>query len=146
MGQMTIGIMFGIKLPQGWHWEFGANCNVDDDSDGIAEKCYEAFESQIQAATSEPGESVVEQFIPDVDYESNLIGFWVAAGASGKPGCPDLVEGGAIPLRDLDQMPPYDRAITVAQERWARFAKWAEKSENVGLPEPRLWILNTEVA
>ena len=73
----------------------------------------------------------------------NLIGFWVAVGASGEAGCPDLDK--SFPLDDFLTVPEYKKAYERARAAWEKFAPWAEaRGHKFG--EPRLWLVQTEVA
>lgn len=94
-----------------------------------------------------PGTEYVERRGPyparKVLSAMTLMGFWVAAGASGKPGCPYF--GGAVPLSGLAESAQYAAAANRARLRWSRFARWARK-QGVKLPRARLYLTETEVA
>ena len=73
----------------------------------------------------------------------NLIGFWVAVGASGKDGYPDLDT--SFPLDGFLNVPEYKKSYDRAEKAWQMFASWAA-SEGHAFGEPRLWLVQTEVA
>ncbi len=73
----------------------------------------------------------------------NLIGFWIAVGASGEDGCPDLDK--SFPLDGFLTVPEYKKAYDRAAKAWDKFSTWAaDKGHNFG--KPRLWLVQTEVA
>lgn len=124
MGQMTYALLYGCKMrkapkslgDEGW-WALA-----------------EEYESDWKKR-------------PAVDYndehEANFLGFWIAAGASGKDGVPVL---GSFPLDDLLSIKSYKKAHERAVNAWVAFAKWAHETKGIDLGAPRLWIVQTEVA
>ncbi len=72
----------------------------------------------------------------------DVIGFWVAVGASGEEGCPDLDEG--FPLERFLDVPKYRKAHDRARKAWEKFKPWAE-TKGFDFGEPRLWFVTTEV-
>ncbi len=155
MGQWTIGVLYGCESPEGVTL-------YDDDSDegGLLDKCDGAFRDAILAhdeactakVMAKPGrmpydyEDGRSRYVPDweTDGKPHLLGFWVAAGASGKNGLPSLNRK-AVALEDIPTTEPYARAYRNARRRWRRFARWA-KTQGVTLPKPRLYLTPTEVA
>jgi hypothetical protein len=73
----------------------------------------------------------------------DVIGFWVAVGASGKDGVPDLDTG--FQLDGFLDVPEYREAHQRARAAWATFRPWAAKRGFV-FGTPRLWLVQTEVA
>lgn len=158
MGQMTVGILYGCKPPKGLVLRDDFAETPEDA--GLLYRCDMAFNDQIAARQAEidaacmatPGtmpyefEGASAVFVPDweTDAEEELIGFWVAAGASGKNGLPTL---GLIPVnaKRLCAREPYATAYRNAVERWDRFAAWAA-TQGVKLPRAKLWVTQTEVA
>ena len=153
MGQITIGILFGVQAPE------GVELYSDDSESGLLERWYDRNAAAIAArrqwidrrCMSVPGtmpwqfESGEQRIVPDLETETEtpMLGFWVAAGASGKSGLPYL--GAAVPLSAIRTTEPYARAYRNARRRWWRFVRWA-RTQGVELPRPRLWITQTEVA
>lgn len=81
---------------------------------------------------------------PNGDTDNwNLIGFWIAVGASGEEGCPDLDR--SFPLDAFLDVPEYKKAYERARNAWENFAQWAA-SKGFQFGEPRLWLVQTEVA
>ncbi len=155
MGQMTIGILFGVAVPGG--------LVLYDDEDyekGLLDRWQAANADAITArqewitarVMSGCGkmpyefESGDDRIVPDMESDSRpqLLGFWVCAGASGKNGLPNL-HYLAVPLAAIRTTEPYARAYRNARRRWWRFVRWA-RTQGVDLPRPRLWITPTEVA
>ena len=128
MGQMTLGIMWGVQRPKGLHL-------YDDNAEdgGVAEE-YARHDRR----------KITEAGIPDDDEDRTVIGMWVAVGASGKRGIPSL--NAPVALDALATTKPYAAALPKAQERWARFAKWLHEERAILLPEPRLWLVPVEIA
>lgn len=139
MGQMTYGIFLGVP-------DFIENSDsVLDEWEGLnLTKIKESGKSYWEAKAE-----IVPDFEGDNPTLGAFIGFWVAAGASGKDGA-DSLEG--FPLDDLSR---YENAIAQARKRWRTFTDWLSmKWKNEGkkqkeiapLFEARLYLLETEVA
>lgn len=77
------------------------------------------------------------------DDDKYLIGFWIAVGASGEDGCPDL--SASVPLDDFLGVPEYKKSHGRAKKAWKKFAAWAA-SQGHTFSEPRVWLVQTEVA
>jgi hypothetical protein len=73
----------------------------------------------------------------------NLIGFWIAVGASGEDGCPDLDK--SFPLDGFTDVPEYKKAHERARKAWGKFATWAA-SQGFTFCDPILWLVHTEVS
>jgi hypothetical protein len=73
-----------------------------------------------------------------------FVGYWVAAGGSGKDGIPHLAQVPFV-LPNFAVTAPYDAACKEAAEKWRAFAQWA-KEECYNFDEPQLFLLETEVA
>jgi hypothetical protein len=78
------------------------------------------------------------------------LGFWIAVGASGEDGVPDLPD--SIAFDAIETTRPYAATIKAAREAWPALVAWAEtvKPKRLRGPllpaEPRLWLVQTEVA
>ena len=148
MGQWTTGLLYGCEKPSGVDW-YGEEEDSPPDYRGVSRACAEAFADEI-AALSKSGklknyERAEKRFVPDWETcgDADLLGFWVAAGASGKPGCPSLNR--AVPVAEIRTCKAYRVAYKNARVRWRRFAKWAA-SQGIVLPKARLYLTETEVA
>ena len=141
MGQMTYALLYGIEHPEGVDL-FGEGIG----SGGLMREWENACKPQIDAFVArckrhESRFGARDRYIPDSPYQSTLplLGFYVAAGASGMTGIPYL-EGFAISeVRDL-----YAKECKNARRRWRRFAKWCA-SKGITLPKARLYLTETEV-
>jgi hypothetical protein len=123
VGQNTIGVIYGVIVPR------GVKLSADRPPwDGLLDRA----------------EKVKKLPIPDWDGDANLLGFWVAAGASGKDGCPSL--GKAVPLAKFGEFAPYLKAVERAQKRWTEFERWAQEQQDVDFPKAQLYLTETEVA
>lgn len=158
MGQLTVGILYGCKIPDDVLL-LTEDAEVDGD-EGLLDRWAEVNRAEIEAADKAvegacalyPGvmpyefESGCDRFVPDMEYDGGepLMGFWIAAGASGKNGIPRL-RALVVDAKKLSTEEPYAKAYRKAVERWDRFAAWA-KSRGVKLPKARLWVTQTEVA
>lgn len=69
---------------------------------------------------------------PEVDYSdehrTHFLGFFVAVGASGKDGVPDL---GSFPLDDAPKT--YKAAYSRAVNAFVDFARWAHEAKGIGI-------------
>lgn len=130
MGQMTSAIMLGVDAGE------APETYEDEGWD-------ELFYKYEKAAKIKPF-SGVGPAKPSGDTDNyNVLGFWVAVGASGKQGCPSLCR--SFPLDGFLAVPEYRKAHASAQKRWAKFAAWA-KTQGHDFGEPCLWLVMTEVA
>lgn len=129
MGQMTYGILLGVPAPE--------------DDEALLEEWAEVNKTKIKKSPLSYWEAR-SQIVPDFEGEGEgdipYLGFWVAAGASGKDGV-DYLEG--FPLDDIASK--YGKAIKAAKKRWQTFVDWAA-AKGVNLPEAKLYLLETEVA
>ncbi len=125
MGQMTMAVMLAVdageapeSMDDGWYDLLGA---------------YKAGRGP------KPATPTGDADMPD------LIGFWVAVGASGEDGYPYLDQSFPLNLAGFLTVPEYKKAYDRAQKAWTKFAAWAEKKGHK-FGEPRLWLVQTEVA
>ena len=136
MGQMTYGVLFGAQM----------NAPKEFGDDGW----YELVERYPHGKLDRPH--------GDTDFEG--IGFWCAVGASGEDGVPDLT---GFPLDDFGSASKaHTKALEKARAAWTKFAAWCAvpQSGTIGtgkwkrkwsqaaivFPEPRLYLVQTEVA
>jgi hypothetical protein len=122
MGRMTYAVMYGCKMKQA--------------PKSLGDEGWWALAEEFPERASRPAADYNDE------HQTHFLGFWVAAGASGKQGIPTL---GTFPLDDLLIMPAYKKAHDRAVKAWAKFAAWAEK-RGIKLDPPRLWLVQTEVA
>lgn len=141
MGQMTYAIMYGVATPD------DVDLWGEDGDSGLVGQWREHCRDEIAAWDREhPRTSFRDPWpetlwVPQSPYEGlDIVGFYVAVGASGKPGIPHL-EGCA--LADVEST--HYEAYTAARARWDRFAAWAT-SKGVTFEAPRLYLTETEVA
>lgn len=124
MGQMTYAILYGCKMKR-------APKSMGDDG----------WYTLIEEYKARRGPK------PDVDYNdehrAQFMGFWVAAGASGKDGIPTL---GTMPLDGMLSIGAYKKAHERAVDAWVDFAKWAHETKSIDIGAPALWLVQTEVA
>lgn len=154
MGQMTVGIMLGVESPENirdadWSKPYNQHTKLLDRWERECAVRIDALRTKLRAKVAEGrmhswDAHAEERYIPDVthDGERDLLGFWIAVGASGKGGIPTL---GTVALGAVRTTEPYAKAYQRARRRWWRFARWA-RTQGVTLPKPRLWIAETEVA
>ena len=143
MGQMTYALMYGIEVQEG----MVLRDEDSDESHGLLDLWERECAGEIKAwekrhprkSYRDPsGDSV---YVPDHPYEGlDIIGFYVAVGASGEAGVPDL---GGCALSEAKAH--YAAAYKAARRRWRRFAKWCEAG-GMTLPKARLYLTETEVA
>lgn len=135
MGQQTFAILYGIAQPEDVDF-FGEN------EDGLVPQWRRACAEKIRAYDVRHGPwSGGGAYVPASPYESavELLGFYVAVGASGEAGIPAL-EGCAL----TDVRTEYADSYKAARRRWRRFARWCA-SKGITLPKARLYLTETEV-
>lgn len=133
MGQQTNGIMYGVRVPA------SATPMYDEDYKSPIEKrgLINRWE-----ATHRKGRKQREA-VPTFDENYDVVGFWVAVGASGKDGLPDLDT--PVALNDIETTKPYAASCQKARKKWNAFAKWAA-TQGVVFPIAQAWLTVTEVA
>lgn len=121
MGQMTVGVLYGVKEPKG--------VDLYGNDDSLVLRYEQARGHAPQADQGDGG----------------VVGFWVAVGSGGgrESDCADLEA--AVALDDIPDAKPYAMAYRRAWERWAAFDAWCT-AQGVTLPPARLWLALTEVA
>jgi hypothetical protein len=165
MGQMTMGILLGVRAPE------GVEMHSDEHEHALLDVWYEACRGDIRAhdarvnawVMAKPGRMPYqrtdgcERYIPDSDYDTGLVGFWVAAGASGKNGLPALGAWQrpgyiAVPMSAAGAREAFPKAYRNARARWRRFREWCSAhrdlpgAEYLATTSPTLWLAPTEVA
>ncbi len=121
MGQMTMAVMLGVdageapeSLEEGWY----------------------TLVAGYKAKGIKPDSSY------DDRTKRDMVGFWIACGASGKDGVPDLV---GFALDGFLDVPMYAKQHDAALKAWEKFAAWvAKRGHKFGVP--KLWLVETEVA
>jgi hypothetical protein len=122
MGQMTHGVLYGVKQ--------NAPKKLGDDG-------WYALTDE-----HEPESGPTASGVHDEDG-NEFLGFWVAVGASGKRDVPSLEA--SFRLDDIGGTDAYAESLAAAKAAWPAFVKWAE-THAVKLREPALWMVETEVA
>lgn len=143
MGQMTYAVLYGVKMKAPKH---------------LGEDRWYAL---IERYKQRKGAKGLEPAHPCGDDDFDGIGFWCAVGASGEDGVPDLA---GFPLDDFaGASKAHKRSLDKAKEAWAEFATWCSKEQSgtyargtkweqawtqppIAFPEPRLYLVQTEVA
>lgn len=148
MGQMTHGLLYGVKVPEGLDLH-GEDGETYDPERGLLRRSEKHFKAEIEAYDQAnpfvDWRTVrgADLYVPATNYgdvEEYYVGFWVAVGASGHRGVPYL---GRFTLKGMDKK--YGAEVAAAKERWDRFAAWA-KAEGSSMPEAELHLVETEVA
>jgi hypothetical protein len=142
MGQNTYALMFGVEECDeiDWSGEDGDSGIIGEWGKVCAEKIKAWEKRHPRKSWSDPyGRNV---YVPATTYEADpaIVGFYIAVGASGKAGVPNL-EGCAVG----NVKGRYPEAYKAARRRWRRFAKWAT-AKGVALPKARIYLTETEVA
>lgn len=127
MGQMSVGILYGVEPPKALQLYEGA-----DDVPGLLE---------------EYGDTCLRKDCPDTtpDADKDLLGCWVAVAGDGSCRYCATLEN-VVALADLKKHVQYSKALNVAKKRWDRFTKWVAKYKCIQLPKAKLWIAPTEIA
>jgi hypothetical protein len=138
MGQMTYAVLLGVEMKAPKHLG------------------YEHWWELCWRYGGRKGAKGPEAVTPSGDSKFNGIGFWCAVGASGERGIPDL-EG--FPLDEPGRVSKaHAKAIDNARAAWVDFThwcsipqeggegEWAWKQPPIKFPEPRLFLVQTEVA
>jgi hypothetical protein len=139
MGQMTYGLCYGIPLDRKTLKIKGL-----EDSERLLEKYTAANDAKIRKLAKRTSYwQAASQVCPHWNGEgTGFLGFFIAAGASGKDGLPYL-EG--FCLATLDSNKRYTKPMRAAANAWAKFSDWCE-ARQILLPEPHLWLVECEVA
>lgn len=125
MGQMTYAVIYGV------------------DAGEAPETLEEGWYSLLEKYKSGNGPRPTT---PSGDTENHdVVGFWVAVGASGKDDVPHL--GMGFPLDGFLSVPGYKKSYERAKKAWNKFALWAEREGYREMfDNPKLWLVQTEVA
>ena len=151
MGQLVIGIMLGVRPPEGVELrdeESDAPAGLLDRWEDTCRGAIDRLQAKLNADPQHGGEcTAAERYVPDVVWDEDALGFWVAVGVEGRTGLdgyPSLPRTSA-PARIVKEDETYAPAYKAARRRWARFARWA-RGLGVELGKPRLMRVETEVA
>ena len=131
MGTTTFAMMLGAKMPElptGKRW-YGDSELVDGK--------WKFVPGLLGVYDSNGG---IE---PHTDDGYEIVGFFVAVGASGKRGAPRLC--GPIDLNQFEMDARYADACKRARAAWETFAAFCAEHD-VMLPEPRMYLVQTDVA
>ena len=165
MGQTTMGIMWGVRVPEGV-------CMWDDENfagllDRWCDECeplIDAHDAKVEAwVAAKPGRMPWrrmdgrDRYVPDYEPDAGVAGFWVAAGAGGKDGLPILDEWKSpgytpVEMTRAGVRSAFPKAYRNAVARWARFRRWCDAhrdlagAERLAQTAPSLWLVPTEVA
>lgn len=124
MGQMTSAVMLAVDLG----------------TELCGEDSYENFERWIRVDRS-ASHRLPRIFWGETD-QKQLLGYWVAVGASGDGDLPDLDT--SFPLDGFGDVETYTKALTEARADWEAFAEWA-RARGREFGSPRLWLVQREV-
>lgn len=157
MGQITLGILYGVEAPEGvvlLAEDREDGCEDDGLLDAWERACggpigrlQERFTAGVLAGKRRQwGADASTRYIPDIEYTAGarLLGFWVAVGATGKSGVPRLSHTPLL-ISPRSFREEYPRGYAHARRRWRRFARWAV-ARGVTLPRARMWLVETDVA
>lgn len=165
MGQTTMGILWGVCVPTGVvlrddendngtldHWERACADLIEAHDDG--EDAWLAAKPGRRPRQRIDG---VDRYVPDWPPDVHMAGFWVAVGASGMGGVPNLMRWHnpghrpvALSLGGVREA--YPRGFRNARARWRRFREWASAHREIAGCDhfattlPSLWLVPTEVA
>lgn len=146
MGQTTYAVLYGVEIPK--DLPIHDDWSNDREVPGLLSRWLDAIQDKVTSYDkrhpnrhwSKPDGHAV--YVPGTPYEATLqlVGFYVAVGASGRAGVPYLT---GFPLHDLRAKFP--DAYKAARRRWRRFAKWAAAQGHV-MPKARVYLTEMEVA
>lgn len=143
MGQMTHGILYGVRAEDGCD----PSIWVGDDGDGgilgdYATHCKPRIDA-IATKQSRSAWAIRGRFVPDTEWSdadgARFVGFWISRGAS---------EGGmdgAVLMSQKAVREQYTKAYRRARRRWCRFIKFCE-GRQFAVSRAQLWLVETEVA
>jgi hypothetical protein len=129
MGQMTIGILYGIAARD--------LAPTDASVEALEDLLYRFHGATGRSTTARGGLQVAST------GQHALLGRWIAVGGSGEAWAAHFITT-AVRLDDLPTL--YADYITHAKTLWEEFAAYCSAHEPVALPTPTLWITPTEVA
>lgn len=166
MGQTTMGIMWGVRVPEGV-------ALVTDESDGLfdvwaqgdARSLIDAHDAKVRAwAAAKPGRypwrrmDGRDRYVPQEEWDAGVCGFFVAVGASGREGIPSLGGWKSLGYTPVEMTRAgvklaFPKAYRNAVARYARFRRWCAENrgfvagaEHFATTKPTLWLVPTEVA
>lgn len=117
MGQMVIGLMLGCKIPK------RIALHNEEFGDGEVPGLIDVWENENHKNNA-----------PEVEHDAGVFGFWLF----------QEHEDFGDKARALDDLPK-SKEYRTALKNWTAFSKWAVK-QGVKLPEPQLFLAQTEVA
>jgi hypothetical protein len=131
---MTYGLLYGVQTPP-------------DNIESLLEE-YQAAQRDVIASLAKEAScehwEAADHVVPDWETASDpsVLGFFIAAGASGREGVPYLK---TFRLDAVGEDDDYNEAMRAAQPAWDSFAQWCA-DKGIVLPEPAVWLTETEVA
>lgn len=118
MGCRTFGIMYGCELPNGEH---------DDDGESEAAWSFKARSA-------------------DIEWDSDLIGLWVAVGGSGKSGVADLYDMVSVKFTPEAVRSAFPGAVAACEAAWPDFVSHMKSAGLTLTDAPEFWLVSTETA
>lgn len=137
MGQGTHGLLFGVRAPEGVVME--ADCDLGEMPGRL-----DRYRAQREGPTLRWREGVSSERADYAGDGAHLVGVWIAVGASGIDGVPDLDT--TVSLSAIGTTEPYAARLAWAREEWRRFSEWCAGEHGDDFGAPDLWLTTLEVA
>lgn len=131
MGQGTHGLLYGARVPEGVEFSAGAPSLID------------RWMLARKGDTLGYEQGIVDHCECDYGDGENLVGVYIAVGASSIRGVPDLDT--TVRVDRVDEEAAYADRLAWARAEWAAFTEWCA-NEGVDLDAPGLWLVGLEVA
>jgi hypothetical protein len=122
MGQIVVGVLLGCSLPEAVIEVF-----FDDDGETLVDSWRDSKSWAIQRQI---------EWVED----STVVGVWVACAEGRDKGVQEI--DGPLSFEELAKGEAYARALGV----WQEFSQWVQKTRDIKLPAPQLFVSPTEVA
>ena len=137
MGQGTYGLLYGTRAPEGVVME--ADCDMGEQA-GLLD----LWRDTPRGGSTPLRAGVVEHCADYSGDGARLVGVWIAVGASGVDGVPDLDV--TVPVDELGITEPYAARLAWAIEEWDRFSVWWAQTQGGEFGAPGLWLTTLEVS
>ncbi len=131
MGQGTHGLLYGSPVPEGVDFSDGSLSLID------------RWMLARKGDTLGYQQGIVDHCEWDYGDGTKLVGVYIAVGASGVRGVPDL--DATVRVDRVDKEEAYADRIAWACAEWEAFAEWCA-AEGIELDAPGLWLVGMEVA
>ncbi len=83
----------------------------------------------------------------DIEWDSDLIGLWVAVGASGKQGAADLEDASGVEITPQAVREAFPDDVAACEAAWPAFVAHMKAEVGLELTEaPKFWLAGTEVS